>query len=212
MNNNNKTLYIIGGIVIGIILTAVFAPMFRYGGYGMMNWGNRSVSDQRINSNTQVAGTIDKHFIEQMIPHHEGAIAMANLALQKAKRPEIKTLATAIIAAQTTEIQSMKGWYKDWFGNVVPKVSTGMMGGGMMSQSGMHMGGQEDMTALENAADFDKAFIEEMIPHHQLAIMMANMLQSGTNRPEMQQLAKNIIESQSKEIQQMQTWYTQWYK
>lgn len=86
------------------------------------------------------------------------------------------------------------------------------MGGGMMSQSGMHMGGQEDMTALENAPDFDKAFIEEMIPHHQLAIMMANMLQSGTNRPEMQQLAKNIIESQSKEIQQMQTWYTQWYK
>jgi uncharacterized protein (DUF305 family) len=51
-----------------------------------------------------------------------------------------------------------------------------------------------------------------MIPHHQLAIMMANMLQSGTNRPEMQQLAKNIISSQSKEIQQMQAWYTQWYK
>jgi len=38
------------------------------------------------------------------------------------------------------------------------------------------------------------------------------MLQSGTNRPPMQQLAKNIIESQSKEIQQMQAWYTQWYK
>jgi uncharacterized protein (DUF305 family) len=65
---------------------------------------------------------------------------------------------------------------------------------------------------LENASDFDKAFIEEMIPHHQLAIMMANMLQSGTNRPEMQQLAKNIISSQSKEIQQMQSWYVQWYK
>jgi len=203
MNNNNKALYIIGGIVVGIILTAVFTPMFRNGGYGMMNWGN---------NNTEVAGTIDRHFIEQMIPHHEGAIAMANLALQKAKRPEIKTLATTIIAAQTTEIQSMNGWYKDWFGNAVPKVSTGMMGGGMMSQSGMHMGGQEDMTALENAPDFDKAFIEEMIPHHQLAIMMANMLQSGTNRPPMQQLAKNIIESQSKEIQQMQAWYTQWYK
>jgi uncharacterized protein (DUF305 family) len=86
------------------------------------------------------------------------------------------------------------------------------VGGGMMSGYGMHMGGREDMTALENASDFDKAFIEEMIPHHQLAIMMANMLQSGTNRPEMQQLAKNIISSQSKEIQQMQAWYTQWYK
>jgi uncharacterized protein (DUF305 family) len=178
----------------------------------MMNWRNNSSYDQRVSGNNQAASTIDKHFIEQMIPHHEGAIAMANLALQKAKRPEIKTLATAIIAAQTTEIQSMNGWYQDWFGSAVPKVSTGMMGGGMMSQSGMHMGGQEDMTALENASDFDKAFIEEMIPHHQLAIMMANMLQSGTTRPEMQQLAKNIISSQSKEIQQMQSWYVQWYK
>ena len=211
-NQNNKILYGIGGIVIGLILAGVFYPMMRYGSYGMMGWRNNSSYDQRVTGNNQFASTIDKHFIEQMIPHHEGAIAMANLALQKAKHPEIKTLATAIIAAQTTEIQSMNGWYQDWFGSAVPKVSTGMMGGGMMSQNGMHMGGQEDMTALENASDFDKAFIEEMIPHHQLAIMMANMLQSGTNRPEMQQLAKNIISSQSKEIQQMQAWYKQWYK
>ncbi len=211
-DQNSKIFYGIGGIVIGIFLVSALTPMFRYGGYGMMNWRNNSVSDQKVNGNNQIASTIDKHFIEQMIPHHEGAITMANLALKKAKHTEIKTLAMAIIAAQTTEIQSMNSWYQDWFGNTVPKVSTGMIGGGMMSQSGMHMGGQEDMTALENAPDFDKAFIEEMIPHHQLAIMMANMLQSGTNRPEMQQLAKNIISSQSKEIQQMQAWYTQWYK
>ncbi len=201
-NQNSKIVYGIGGIILGILVISVFTPMTRYGGFGMMNGGN---------GNTEGASTIDKHFIEQMIPHHDGAIAMANLALQNAKRPEIKTLATAIIAAQTAEIQDMNGWYKDWFGTSVPEVSTGMMGGGMMSQGGMHMGGQEDMTALENASDFDKAFIEQMIPHHQLAIMMANMLQSGTNRPEMQQLAKNIISSQSEEIQQMQSWYVQWY-
>lgn len=211
-NQNNKILYGIGGVVIGLILAGVFYPMMRYGGYGMMSWRNNSIVNQRVNGNTQAASTIDKHFIEQMIPHHEGAVAMANLALQKAKHPEIKTLATAIIAAQTTEIQSMNSWYQGWFGATVPKLTFGMMGGGMMSQNGMHMGGQEDMTVLQNASDFDKAFIEEMIPHHQLAIMMANMLQSGTNRPEMQQLAKNIITSQSKEIQQMQGWYVQWYK
>lgn len=211
-NQNNKIVYGIGGIIIGILLVSVFTPMFRYDGFGMMNWRNYPAIEERVNRNTQFASAIDKHFIEQMIPHHEGAIAMANLALQKAKHPEIKTLATAIIEDQTKEIQDMSGWYQDWFGNVVPKGGVGMMGGGMMSSSGMHMGGQEDMTALENATDFDKAFIEQMIPHHQLAIMMANMLQSGTSRPEMQQLAKNIISSQSKEIQQMQSWYAQWYK
>src|SRR5574343_260914 len=127
-NQNNKILYGIGGSVIGLLLAGVFYPMMRYGGYGMMNWRNNSSYDQRVSGNNQVASTIDKHFIEQMIPHHEGAIAMANLALQKAKRPEIKALAQAIVGAQESENQQMKSWYKDWFGKNVPKGSA-MMGG-----------------------------------------------------------------------------------
>ncbi len=203
MNKNNGVAYGVGGMILGLILGVMFSPVWQSG--GMM-------SGQKLSNSNQMTGNIDKHFIEQMIPHHDGAIAMANLALEKAKRQEIKTLATAIIAAQTTEIQDMSGWYQNWFGTVVPKTNTGMMGGGMMSQKGMYMGGQEDMTALESAADFDKAFIEGMIPHHQMAIMMANMLQSGTSRPEMQRLAEGIVSSQSKEIQQMQGWYAQWYR
>ena len=147
-----------------------------------------------------------------MNPHHDGSIAMANLALQKAKRPEIKILAKNIISAQEKEITEMQSWYKSWFDGDVKVGNTYSMMGGMMSQGGMHMGGQQDLTTLENAVDFDKAFIEEMIPHHQLAIIMAQMLQAGTNRPEMLQLAKNIITSQSQEIKQMQNWYENWYK
>ena len=168
-------------------------PGFRNGGFGMM-------------------GNIDKHFIEQMIPHHEGAVAMAKLALEKSKRPEIKALANAIIGDQTKEIEDMNGWYKKWFGKDVPRENAAIMGGGMMSGSGMHMGGQEDMTALQAAADFDKAFLETMIPHHQLALMMVKMLEVGTNRQEMLLLAKNITVSQSKEIREMQGWYEKWYQ
>ena len=210
-NQNNKIAYGIGGIIIGLLLAMLFtSTMFsgsHNGGFGMMNRNN-----SQIGNNNQMMGNIDKHFIEQMIPHHEGAVAMAKLALVKSKRSEIKALATAIIEGQTKEIQDMNVWYKGWFGNDVPKGNTGMMGGGMMSSSGMHMGGQEDMANLENATDFDKAFLEAMIPHHQLALMMVNMLGVGTNRPEMLQLAKNITVSQSKEIQEMQGWYRQWYK
>ena len=212
---NNKIAFGIGGIIIGLVLATFFTSTIfpsRNGGFGMMGWRNNPVSNQGLIGNTQIANNIDRHFIEQMIPHHEGAVAMAKLALERSKRAEIKTLATAIIEGQTKEIQDMTLWYKEWFGNDVPKVSTGMMGGGMMFSSGMHMGGQEDMTTLENATDFDKAFLEAMIPHHQLALMMVRMLEAGTNRPEMLQLAKNITTSQSKEIQQMQGWYTQWYK
>lgn len=210
-NQNNKILYGIVGVVIGILLFSVFTPIMRNS--GMMNWRNNSVQNQKVNGDNKIMSTIDKHFIEQMIPHHDGAIAMATVALSKATHPEIKTLSKAIIEAQNKEIKDMQGWYKSWFGKDVSKQNTSsMMGGGMMSGSGMHMGGQEDMKALTNATDFDKEFIEEMIPHHQLAIMMAQMLKAGTNRPEMLTLANNIIESQSKEIEQMQGWYKSWYK
>ncbi len=208
MNNNNQNnsfLYGIGGLVIGLILAVGLFPMMRYG--GMMSWGNYQNPSARFG----ITNSIDQHFIEQMIPHHDGAIAMANLALEKSARTEIKTLAQAILKAQTTENQEMRAWYQDWFGKIVP-VQEPALSGGMMFQGGMHMGSGQDISVLKNATDFDKEFIEQMIPHHQMAIMMARMLESGTSRPEMLQLAKNIQSSQATEIQQMQSWYTSWYK
>jgi uncharacterized protein (DUF305 family) len=58
----------------------------------------------------------DQRFIQAMIPHHEGAIAMAQDALQKAERQEIKDLAQAIITAQEGEIAQMKTWLQEWYG------------------------------------------------------------------------------------------------
>ncbi len=206
---NDKILFAAGGVIGGLILGIVFAwaafPGVRSGNIGMTG-GNQNTGG------TRMMGNIDRHFIEQMIPHHDGAIAMATLALKKAVRPEIKTLAEAVIKDQNKEIGDMRDWYKSWFQTEVPKGNLSPMGGGMMSGSGMHMGGREDVQILENANDFDKAFIEAMILHHQLAVMMAQMLMSGTSRPEMLSLANNIIESQSKEIQEMQDWYRSWYK
>ena len=207
---NKKFLYGIGGILVVIIIAILLSQIVRT--KSIM----RGVANDLNNPNSGgIVGTIndiDKHFIEQMIPHHDGAIAMANIALLNASHSEIKMLAKAIIETQNGEIKEMRNWYKEWFGVDVSAVDTGMIGGGMMAQSGMHMGGQEDIQTLKNATNFDKAFIEGMIPHHQLAIMMAQMLRSGTNKPEMLTLANNIIESQSKEIQAMQNWYKGWYK
>lgn len=83
------------------------------------------------------------------------------------------------------------------------------------SLNSMHMGmmgDDSDLTTLENATDFDKAFVEEMIPHHQMAVMMAGMLRGGTNRPEMKKLADNIITAQNREIGQMRQWLSKWSK
>lgn len=58
----------------------------------------------------------DKAFLSEMIMHHQGAVKMAEEALKNAKHEEIKTMAHAIISAQTTEIKQMQDWQKAWYG------------------------------------------------------------------------------------------------
>jgi uncharacterized protein (DUF305 family) len=155
----------------------------------------------------------DQHFITMMIPHHEDAIAMANMALTRAEHPEIKQLAKNIKTSQSQEIEQMRAWYKKWYGTDVPKVDGNNMGGGMMhgGKRGMMGNMRTDLAALSKAKNFDQSFIEEMIPHHQMAVMMSQHLLSNAVHPEMKQLAQAIIQAQTKEINDMQGWYQKWY-
>ena len=89
--NKNLIIAVIVGIVVG----------------GFVWEGVRSDSWNGMMGSVNV-GSIDRHFIEQMIPHHDDAITMAELALTRAKRPEIKNLATAIVTAQTKENNQMR--------------------------------------------------------------------------------------------------------
>lgn len=174
-------------------------------GAGYLLAGNQAGTGGHMMGDGSMMGqNIDQHFITQMIPHHEGAIAMAKVALERSKRPEIRSLANGIIAAQEKEITDMSSWYGSWFGSLP---SEGVMGG-------MHMQGMEgDVGVLRSVseADFDREFIDQMIPHHEMAVMMAQMLQASTDRAEMKQLAENIIASQSQEITTMREWRTEWY-
>lgn len=202
-----KILYGVVGLLIGVVATWAFANSAVNSHHpGMMNMMGMSKTSQMMEN-------IDRHFIEQMIPHHADAIAMGHLALEQAEHQEIKDLGQNIIESQSAEIDQMKSWYQGWFNVAVPDVFAGTshgMGSGMM-HGGM-MNNESDIESLRTAEPFDKAFIEEMIPHHQMAVMMAQMLKNSTTRPEMKQLADNIIEAQNKEIEQMRNWHNQWYK
>ncbi len=129
---------------------------------------------------------------------------MADLALQKAQHPALKDLAAAIKQTQTAEIAQMRTWYRQWYGVDVPANANGN-GCGMMGG----MGG--DLSALTNAATFDRAFLQQMVPHHQMALMMTQMLLAHGQQPELKKLAQAIITGQSAEIAQMQSWDQQWY-
>ncbi|GET41134.1 DUF305 domain-containing protein [Microseira wollei] len=60
-------------------------------------------------------------------------------------------------------------------------------------------------------ADYDLRFIDAMTPHHQGAVLMAQEVQQKSKRPEMKQLADNIIKAQNQEIEQMKQWRNNWY-
>lgn len=178
-------------LLIGVAAGYFFAGGSQTRGIHMMSDGSRMSQD------------IDQHFIVQMIPHHEGAIEMAKIALERSIRPEILSLANGIIEAQELENKNMREWYEAWFGSAPPRSGMGMHMDGMT--------GDTEVLKSVSASEFDREFIEQMIPHHEMAIMMAQMLAASTERSEMKTLADQIITSQSREIEMMRSWLESWY-
>ncbi|NCV35046.1 MAG: DUF305 domain-containing protein [Actinobacteria bacterium] len=133
----------------------------------------------------------DIMFAEMMIPHHEQAIEMSELALKNTGNPDVLALAEQIRGAQEPEIELMKSW---------PGVDLdGHAGHTMM---GMLDENELEMLRVTTGADFDRLFLEGMIKHHEGAIDMAEMINDSKN-PEVAKLGKAIIESQSSEIAAM---------
>ncbi len=70
----------------------------------------KSMQTMMKNMNVKPTGNTDKDFVVMMMPHHQGAIDMAKVELQYGKDPELRQLATDIVAAQEKEIAEMKAW------------------------------------------------------------------------------------------------------
>lgn len=164
------------------------------------------------------ADGLDQRFIDMMVPHHQAAIAMAEIAQERATRDELRSLADDIVSAQQAEIRQLREWRQAWFGSgdtpgmdMMPL----MPGMEMPGMDGMVMDGAMDMTvdieALRTAEPFDRAFIEAMMLHHESAIAAAWIITASTDRPELKLVAADIIEAQQREIDQMQGWLVAWY-
>lgn len=158
-------------------------------------------------STSSDAEATDGAFITEMIPHHESAIEMAKIAQKQADHPEIKQLADDIVAAQDGEIEDMNAMHERMFGEPAMGADHGDLG------LDDHMMGMDSMSmdSLAKAKPFDEAFIDEMIPHHQGAIRMAQVELADGQDPEVRNLAQAIIDAQSQEIEQMNQWREQWY-
>lgn len=87
-------------------------------GHGSHGGGGADMSGDMVEMQNKLQGlrgeAYDKEFLKQMILHHEQAVEMSQFAATNAKHQEIKDLAADVISAQTTEIEQMKQWQKEW--------------------------------------------------------------------------------------------------
>jgi uncharacterized protein (DUF305 family) len=148
----------------------------------------------------------DGAFIAEMVPHHEAAIEMASVAVERAQHPEVKQLAQAIIETQGEEIDELSSIHERLFDEPVAAADHGSLG---LSEA--EMGGHGDAFMLAEAEEFDREFIDMMVPHHQGAIRMARIELDEGEDEALRHLAEEIIAAQSREIEEMNRWRTDWY-
>jgi uncharacterized protein (DUF305 family) len=167
-------------------------------GMGGMDMSNDSVSSS-VASNADF-NSEDVHFSQMMIPHHEQAIEMSDIALDPTVGASdvVKGLATKIKGAQDPEITQMQKWLTDWGKTEMDSSMdmSGMMEGMLSADDLMNLG-------TLRGTEFDTAWINGMIAHHEGAIKMAEVVITDGSYPEVKTLAEAVISGQQKEIDTM---------
>lgn len=179
------------------------------------------------------AGRAEVRFLEGMIDHHQMALDMANDCLKKAQADSLKKLCQTIINAQSAEIKTMQSWLSAWYnidykpmpmaymmdmmnksdmGNMmmggIRKGGHGGMGGMMMPDDPpMTMGMMAGLSTL-TGRDYDIAWLEAMIDHHDDAVNMSNRILQFAQHGELRDLAAKIIKDQTAEIKLMEEMIT----
>ncbi|MFF0869129.1 DUF305 domain-containing protein [Nonomuraea sp. NPDC003560] len=143
------------------------------------------------------AVTSEYDYLSQMVPHHEDAIAAAR-QLQRSSRPEMRRLGQSIVTTQTAEVARMKGWLLQWYPQSPAPSPTGTT--------------MPDLSGL-SGNQLDKAFLQHMIPHHMMAIMMSQQLlvHGEAVHPEVAAFARKVRDDQRAEVATMRRYLVQWF-
>ena len=158
----------------------------------------KAMRDMHKNMNAPLSGNVDVDFVRQMIPHHQGALAMAKIQQKFGRDESLKEFNDWVILAQTQEIAMMENWLRrrdngksckkaeDYFGPAMKRMHHAMM--------------------IRYTGNADVDYVRGMIAHHQGAVDMAEILLSEGTDPEINDLANAIYDSQTYEIAWMQRW------
>jgi uncharacterized protein (DUF305 family) len=154
----------------------------------------------------------DLRFIDEMVMHHRGAIMSAEMMIGDSEHPELRDLAQRIQEDQQRQIEQMLAWRAEWYPDAAPPTITMDSMGSMMDGDGMMNGMMGGMMGSMMDGDMaDRMFLRMMIPHHQLAIDMAEDALINAEHEELKTLAQEIIDGQSAEITEMEGYLRAWY-
>lgn len=152
----------------------------------------------------------DLMYIDMMIPHHESIIALAQVAQGELTHPDLIEIAAAIVETQDAEIQEMELLRETWYPGAAPVSMEAMMGmpgmeGTDMTAMDQQMSAEWQVQTFCAAEDKDLAFIEQVIPHHQMAIEVSEAALEHAVHPELTAIAQRVIEDQQHEIEELET-------
>jgi uncharacterized protein (DUF305 family) len=172
--------------------TKILPVLLAAGALTVAGCGDDSSSDTAASA---AGNAVDRAFIADMVPHHESAVTMAKIAQERSESAFVKQLAEDIVRTQNQEIALMRREDQTLAEAGIEKGSLGVA---------EHMMGMDaDVDSLKTAKPFDKAFITEMIPHHEGAVTMANAELSKGKSTKLELLAQDIITAQEREIAAM---------
>ena len=203
-----KRIVILFGAVVATVVVGACSSDSSDGSVGGTDRGNDTGST--VTSTTTVTipadaafNATDVAFAQGMIPHHEQAIEMADMAAEQASSSEVIALATQIKAAQGPETDQLTAWLAEWGQDGADGAMN--MGGGSdtMMMDGMMSDSDMNMMSEASGARFDQMFVSMMLTHHRGAVAMAEQeIADGKYAPAIT-MARSIVDSQTAEIDQM---------
>ena len=182
-------------LVIGILAAALIFTFARSNEPKASNQSHGA--SHGTDKDMSTASGSDITFFQMMIPHHQQAIEISDLALTTSENPKILELASEIKLGQSAEIKIMNGWIKD-------ANSGSHMGHQMDEMDGMLSNDELTELAALTGDDFDIYWLTKMIAHHEGAIQMVTMIEDSSVR-EFNQLGADIKVVQSDEITRMKS-------
>lgn len=156
---------------------------------------------------------LDQMYIDMMIPHHASIIAMAETALPRLQDERLQQMASAIVATQGPEIAELRRHREAFYGDTGPMpmdetimAAMDMLMPGMsgtVAEMAFQMDADAQVAAICAAENADLAFIEQTIPHHQMAIEASKAVLAQSGHPEIRAIAERVIVAQQREIEEL---------